>query len=134
VDVTVLTLLTIGLFAGAIGAALGVGGGIVIVPALVVLVAVPQHAAQGTSLAVIIPTAIVAAAVHGRAGRVDWRLAVALGSGGVVGGLLGAVSALSLDALVLRRLFAVFLVVMAVRMLRTAVTKAPQQTGGAPPG
>lgn len=130
---TILTLVTIGLLAGIIGAALGVGGGIVIVPALVVLVAVPQHAAQGTSLAVIVPTAIVAAMVHGGAGRVDWRLAAALGAGGVVGGVLGALSALSLDALVLRRLFAVFLALTAIRMLRSTLTRSSQQGGAGAP-
>jgi uncharacterized protein len=130
---TILTLLMIGLLAGIIGAALGVGGGIVIVPALVVLVAVPQHAAQGTSLAVIVPTAIVAAIVHGGAGRVDWRLAAALGAGGVIGGVMGALSALSLDALVLRRLFAVFLVLTALRMLRSTLTRSPQQGGAGAP-
>jgi uncharacterized protein len=129
---TILTLVAIGLFAGIIGAALGVGGGIVIVPALVVLVTVPQHAAQGTSLAVIVPTAIVATLVHSRAGRVDIRLALGLGAGGVIGGVLGAFTALSLDALVLRRLFALFLVVMALRMLRSTGLRPGQQTGAGP--
>jgi uncharacterized protein len=129
---TILTLVAIGLFAGIIGAALGVGGGIVIVPALVVLVTVPQHAAQGTSLAVIVPTAIVATLVHSRAGRVDIRLALGLGAGGVIGGVLGAFTALSLDALVLRRLFALFLVVMALRMLRSTGLRPSQQTGAGP--
>lgn len=129
---TILTLVTIGVFAGILGAALGVGGGIVIVPALVVLLAVPQHAAQGTSLAVIVPTAIVATLVHARAGRVDLRLALGLGAGGVIGGVVGAFTALSLDALVLRRLFALFLVLIALRMLRSTGLRTGQQTGGGP--
>lgn len=129
---TILTLVAIGLFAGIIGAALGVGGGIVIVPALVVLLTVPQHAAQGTSLAVIVPTAIVATLVHSRAGRVDLRLALGLGAGGVIGGVLGAFTALSLDALLLRRLFALFLVLMALRMLRSTGLRSAQQTGAGP--
>jgi uncharacterized protein len=130
--VTILTLVAIGLFAGIIGAALGIGGGIVMVPSLVVLLAVPQHAAQGTSLAVIVPTAIVATVVHARAGRVDRRLALGLGAGGVIGGVLGAFTALSLDALVLRRLFALFLVLMAMRMLRATGVRFRQQTGAGP--
>jgi uncharacterized protein len=130
--VTVLTLIAIGLVAGVLGAALGVGGGIVIVPGLVVLLTVPQHAAQGTSLAVIVPTAIVAAVVHARAGRVDGRLAAALGAGGVVGGVAGAFAALAIDALVLRRMFAVFLLLMAVRMLRSTALRSTQQTDAGP--
>ncbi len=114
----VVGLVAIGLAAGALAATLGVGGGIVYVPALAVLFSVPQHLAQGTSLAAIAPTALVGTIAHARAGRVDWSAAVALGLGGVLGGILGVETALRLDALLLRRLFAVFLVLMVVRMLR----------------
>lgn len=114
---TVVALIAVGLGAGALGAMLGVGGGIVYVPTLVALFSFAQHEAQGTSLAVIIPSAIVAATVHARAGRVDWRTAALLGAGGIVGGVLGARTALSLDAPLLRRMFAVFLVVAVLRML-----------------
>jgi uncharacterized membrane protein YfcA len=110
-------LITIGLLAGLLSASLGIGGGIVYVPALVSLFAVMQHEAQGTSLAVIVPTAIVAALVHARERRVAWAVAVPLGIGGVIGGLLGARTALALSAPLLRRLFAVLLVITAVRML-----------------
>ena len=125
---TVVGLIAIGVFAGILGASLGIGGGIVFVPALVVFFAFPQHAAQGTSLAVIVPTAIIATVVHGRARRVDWSMAVSLAGGGLIGGLLGAWSALAIDGLVLRRMFAAFLVVMAFRMLaktRRRVEAAP---------
>jgi uncharacterized membrane protein YfcA len=122
--VTVVGLILIGLVAGALAASLGVGGGIVYVPALVTLFAFAQHEAQGTSLAVIIPTALLAATIHGRAGRVDWRTAILLGCGGIIGGLLGAGTALSLEAPVLRRMFAVFLIVMAIRMLRRTTRAA----------
>ncbi len=114
----VLALIAIGLVAGVLASSLGVGGGIVYVPALAVLFAVPQHLAQGTSLAAIVPTAIVGAITHARAGRVDWRVAVAVGAGGVLGGVLGVDVALRLDAQLLRRLFASFLVVIVLRMLR----------------
>ncbi len=110
-------LILVGLGAGTLGSIVGVGGGIVFVPALVTLFAVAQHEAQGTSLAVIIPTTLVAAYVHSRAGRVDWRTALLLGAGGVVGGVLGARTALALDAPLLKRLFAGFLVIAALRML-----------------
>lgn len=114
---TVVGFIIIGLGAGALAATLGVGGGVVYVPALVALFSFDQHIAQGTSLAVIVPTTIVAAVVHFRAGRVDVRLALALGVGGIVGGLGGAATALALDGPLLRRMFAVFLVLMAFRML-----------------
>lgn len=129
---TILTLVLIGLFAGIIGAALGVGGGIVMVPGMVVLLAVAQHAAQGTSLVVIVPTAIVASVVHARAGRVDFRMAAWLAVGGLGGGVLGAWTALGLDGLVLRRLFAVVLVLIAIRMLRSTRQSTPTAAESGP--
>lgn len=114
---TVVAWIAIGLGAGALGATLGIGGGIVYVPALVALFSFAQHEAQGTSLAAVVPAMVVAAIVHHRAGRVDWRTAITLGSGAVIGGLLGASVALSLEAPVLKRMFAVFLVLMAIRMV-----------------
>ncbi|HLA65964.1 MAG TPA: sulfite exporter TauE/SafE family protein [Acidimicrobiia bacterium] len=113
----VVAFIGIGLVAGALAASLGIGGGVVYVPALVSLFAFGQHDAQGTSLAVIIPTAIVAAVVHSRAGRVVWPVAIPLGIGGIIGGFLGGTTAQILSAPVLRRLFAVFLVISAFRML-----------------
>lgn len=121
---TVIALIAVGLLAGALAASLGVGGGIVYVPALVALFSFSQHEAQGTSLAVIVPTMVLAGVIHGRAGRVDWRTALILGAGGVLGGWIGANAALSLEAPVLRRLFAVFLVLMAARMVRRTTRAA----------
>lgn len=114
---TVAALILVGLGAGTLGAMLGVGGGIIYVPALAALFSVAQHEAQGTSLAVILPTALMAAYVHSKAGRVDWRTAAVLGLGGILGGVLGARTALALDAPLLKRMFAVFLMFSAVRML-----------------
>lgn len=106
----------VGFGAGVLGALMGVGGGIVNVPALVTLYSFEQHLAQGTSLAVIVPTALVAAIAHSRRGQVDWRLAGLLASGGLVGGWLGARTALEIDGAVLRILFVCFLLLMVTRM------------------
>jgi hypothetical protein len=129
----IVALIAVGLAAGVLSAALGVGGGIVYVPALVTLFSFAQHEAQGTSLAVIVPTMIVAAVVHSKARRVDWHTVIALGSAAVVGGFLGASSALALDGPVLRRMFAIFLVLTSFRMLaktrRSAHQPATDQPG-----
>ena len=109
-------LITLGLFAGAIAAALGLGGGVIFVPSLVVLFGFEQHIAQGTSLAVIFPTAIVATVAHARLGNVRWRLSIPIGLAGIAGAVLGAQVALQLDADLLRRLFGIFLVLLAARM------------------
>ena len=109
-------LMTLGLLAGAMAAALGLGGGVIFVPSLVVLFGFEQHIAQGTSLAVIFPTAIVATVAHARLGNVRWRLSIPIGLAGIAGAVLGAQVALQLDADLLRRLFGIFLVLLAARM------------------
>ncbi len=91
---------------------------VVLVPALVLLFGFDQHLAEGTSLLVVIPTALTAAYRHGREGYTDWRLGMLLGLAGVAGGLLGARAALALDSLVLQRLFGGFLLLVGARMLR----------------
>jgi uncharacterized membrane protein YfcA len=128
---TVTGLLFTGFVAGALAASLGVGGGIVFVPAQVVLFGMSQHVAQGTSLAVIVPTTLVATIAHARAGRIDWPVAAGAGTGGIVGGYLGSQGALALDAGVLQKLFAAFLVVVALRMAKRATSSekaAPSAT------
>lgn len=123
----VVWLIVLGLVAGMLAATLGIGGGIVYVTSLVALFSFAQHEAQGTSLAVIVPTMIVASYTHSRAGRVDWRTALMLGIGGVLGASIGARAALALDAPVLRKLFAGLLVVVSIRMLARTRRRATAQ-------
>jgi uncharacterized membrane protein YfcA len=118
-------LLGIGLSAGILAGLLGIGGGVLIVPAMVLLAGFDQHVAQGTSLLVIIPAAVAGSWTHHRHGRLVLRDAAALAAGGVVGALLGSLTALSLDEGILRRLFAVLLVLVAIRML---VARRPAPT------
>ena len=115
---TVVALIAVGLFAGALASALGVGGGVVFVPALVVLLSFDQHLAEGTSLAVIVVTAAIATWFHDRHGRIEWRIAGTIAVGAIGGAVLGSTLALRLDPELLRRGFAAFLLVVAVRLLR----------------
>lgn len=128
---TFVGLVVLGLVAGALAASLGIGGGVIFVPALVVLFAFDQHIAQGTSLAVILPTAVVGTITHARAGRIDWRLVAVLAVTGFVGGLVGSQSALAIDETILQRMFAVLLVLIAVRMIVTGRRRGAAQV--APP-
>ena len=123
----ILALLAIGLTAGVLSGLLGIGGGLVIVPAMVLVTGLDQHVAQGTSLLVIIPAAAVGAFTHYRHGRLGLRDASVLAAGGVIGAVLGSVTALSLDQELLQRLFAILLMVVAARLLMTR-SSAPEPT------
>jgi uncharacterized membrane protein YfcA len=115
----ILILLLIGLGAGTLAGLLGIGGGVLMVPAMVLISGFDQHVAQGTSLLVIIPAAALGSFTHYRHGRLALREAAALAAGGVVGALLGSATALSLDEELLQRLFAALILVVALRMLLT---------------
>ncbi|HYI68009.1 MAG TPA: sulfite exporter TauE/SafE family protein [Candidatus Limnocylindrales bacterium] len=123
----VLALLGIGLTAGLLAGLLGIGGGVVMVPAMVLIMGMDQHIAQGTSLLVIIPAAVLGSFTHHRHGRLALRDAAALAVGGVLGAVLGSVTALSLDDELLQRLFAVLILIVAVRLLTTR-RSAPKPT------
>lgn len=115
--VQLVELVVIGLAAGFLAGLLGIGGGVLMVPAMVLILGFDQHVAQGTSLLVIIPAALTGSLAHYRRGRLVLRDAVTIAAGGVIGALIGSVFALSIDDELLRRLFAGFLLIVAVRML-----------------
>lgn len=115
----VLALLGIALTAGVLAGLLGIGGGLLMVPAMVLITGFDQHVAQGTSLLVIIPAAAFGSFTHYRHSRLALRDAAGLAVGGVVGALLGSLTALSLDEDLLRRLFALLLLAIAAQMLLT---------------
>jgi uncharacterized membrane protein YfcA len=117
-------LILFGLFTGAAAGLLGVGGGIMMVPFLTLVASLPQHAAEATSLLVVLPTAIVASIVLHRRGVGDLWLAVRFGALGAAGGVLGALLALALPAHALRILFALFLGAVAIRLIRDALVAA----------
>ncbi len=115
----------LGLASGTASALLGIGGGAIIVPVLVIGFGYGQHLAEGTSLAVIVPTALVGAVTHGRRNYTDWPVGLRLAAGGLVGSLLGAEVALALPAALLSRAFGVLLVVITVVLVRRAQRQRP---------
>lgn len=112
-----------GLVAGAFGALLGLGGGILLVPILALGFDMPLTAAVGTSLICVIATSTGGAAVNVRAGRADVRLGVLLAAGTVVGALTGGVVAGFLPERILAGLFALLLVYTAWTMGRGALRR-----------
>jgi uncharacterized membrane protein YfcA len=110
-------LAAIGLVAGVLAGLLGVGGGVVLVPALVLMLGFDQHVAQGTSLVVIVPAALAGSTVNYRRGRFRLLDAALLVAGGLAGAAIGSSMALGLQDASLRRLFAVLLVAFGVQQL-----------------
>ncbi|MCC7053118.1 MAG: sulfite exporter TauE/SafE family protein [Gemmatimonadaceae bacterium] len=113
--------LLIGLGAGLLSGLFGIGGGIVIVPALVVIAQMAQKTATGTSLAaLLLPVGALGAWQYYKAGSLDWRAALLLAPGLFFGAFIGAKLALQLPGRDLQRAFAVFLVIIAGRMWYSA--------------
>ena len=114
----ILSYLGVGLTVGIVSATLGIGGGVLLVPALLFIWACSMHTAIGTSLAVIAVGSLAAATRHFMLGNVDLRLAGALAVGMVVGGFfIGAPLAEMLPGEILKRIFGVLLVVVGLRMI-----------------
>jgi hypothetical protein len=104
-------VLLVGLVVGAASGVVGIGGGILFVPALVWLFGMDQHKAQGTSLgALLAPVGVLAFLEYYRSGHVDLRIAALLAVGFLVGGFFGAQWAQQIPDVLLRKVFAVTLV------------------------
>ena len=114
----VILCLALGLFAGVVSGLVGIGGGIVIVPAFVLFLGMSQHLAQGTTLALMVPPiGILAAWTYYKQGYVDVRIAVLVCGGFVLGGLLGAKFAVGLSNQVLQKVFGSILLLVSMKMI-----------------
>jgi len=108
----------IGLIAGVLGGIFGVGGGVLIVPALVILLHLSQHTATGTSLGALLPpVGVLGAWEYWRHGEINLTFSLWIGLGLLIGAYFGAVIAFKMSDANLRRAFAVFMILIAVRML-----------------
>lgn len=117
----ILASIAIGLLAGFAAGMLGIGGGSIYVPALVLLMDEPQHIAQGASLAAIVATAIVGGVTHLRQGNVHLPTVAWVAPAAVVAAFGAALLADQLDAAVLRRIFAAVFIYFALIMIVGAV-------------
>ncbi len=114
----IVILIIIGLSAGLVSGTLGVGGAIIIVPALVFFLSLSQHQAQGTSLAVLVfPVGILAFLNYYRHGYVNFKLALIMMVAFVVGSLLGSMIAVRINERLLRILFGILVIFLGIRMI-----------------
>jgi uncharacterized membrane protein YfcA len=114
---TALALIAVGVVAGTAAGLLGVGGGVVMVPAMVLLVGIPAAVARGSSLAVIIPTALVGTRSNLQRRNADLRAATLLGLSGVVSSFGASQLSVGLDEQLSNRLFAGLITFVALKML-----------------
>ncbi len=114
----ILSLILIGILAGVLSGLVGVGGGIIMVPLLVMFFSFNQHEAQGTSLAVLaVPVTAVAVFNYYKEGQINLKYAAIIAVFFVLGSIVGSKLALTLDQKVLKKVFAVVLLVIAGKML-----------------
>lgn len=125
-----------GVLTGVLSALFGVGGGIVMVPFMTIALDLTQHTAEGTSLLVIVPTALAGIIAHRRRQRIRLRHVVLLAAGGIAGSLVGASIALGIPGELLEDLFGILLTLVGleivwsgVRGVRATQTKDPPTTG-----
>lgn len=118
-DIDIVTALLIGLAGGTFGGLLGIGGGTLFVPALVLIMGQEQHTAQGISLVVIIPTAMSATAANLKRGYVDKQVAMWVAPVAVLFALAGAFVAGQLEGDTLSRVFGIVVLYVGSRSLYT---------------
>jgi uncharacterized membrane protein YfcA len=104
--------------AGFLSGLIGIGGGIVIVPALVFLLAMNQKTAQGTTLFLfMMPVGFLAVYNYHKAGHVDFKMAAIMAVTFIVGSYLGSKTAIAFDTKVVKQIFAVMIIVIGIKML-----------------
>jgi uncharacterized protein len=115
---TEIGFLMLGAVAGVFSGLLGIGGGTVVVPGLVYLFGMTMHKAQGTILAAFLPpVALLAVMKYAQASQVDWKAAMLIAAGIFAGGYFGAMISLSLSEMAIKRVFGVFLIIVAVKLI-----------------
>ncbi len=112
------SLIIIGLLAGVFSGFMGVGGGVVMIPLMILLLGYDQHQAQGMSLAVLaVPVTFIAAYNYHTAGHtIDWKYALVIAACFVIGGFFGSKIAVAINQEVLKKIFALILVIAAVKL------------------
>jgi len=110
-------LIVIGIISGLLSGIFGIGGAIIVIPALVFIIGLSQHEAQGTSLAFMLPpVGVLAAWNYYKEGYINWKIALVLSLTFFVGAYLGSRFSLNVSDRTLRRMFGILLMVMAIKM------------------
>ena len=115
---TCIILIVIGILAGLLSGVVGVGGGLIMIPLLIILLGLSQHQAQGTSLAVMLPPiGILAAINYHKAGFVQWEYAMIIAVTFIIGGYFGSKYAVNLRPEIVKRVFGIVMLIGALKMI-----------------
>ncbi len=114
---TILFLICVGLLAGFLSGVLGIGGGVVMVP-LLLFIGFTQHQAQGISLAAMLPpVTLLAVLQYTKEGYVDWKIALVISATFIIGGLFGSKLAVAINEQLLKKIFGVLMLFIALKMI-----------------
>jgi len=113
-----ISLVLIGLLAGFFSGTLGIGGSVVMIPLMILWLNFSQHQAQGTSLAVLaVPVTLLAAMNYYKEGHVNWKYAAIIAITFIIGGYLGSKLAISINQVLLKKIFGVVLLLVALKII-----------------
>jgi uncharacterized protein len=119
---TLLILITIGIGAGILSGFVGIGGGVVIVPALMHVFSMSQYEAQGTSLFILLlPVGILAVQNYWKAGNVNWQFGLVVALTFVAGGYLGSKLALRINPAIVKLVFGILMAYVSIKMITSGV-------------
>lgn len=114
----IFSLILIGIIAGTLSGLLGVGGATILIPALLIIFKMTQHMAQGTSLiAMLLPVGLLAAIKYAQAGNANIKFGLIIAVGFLIGGWIGASFAQPVPDDILRKIFGVYLLIIAIQMI-----------------
>jgi len=115
---TCIILIVIGILAGILSGVVGIGGGLIMIPLLIILLGLSQHEAQGTSLAVMLPPiGILAAINYHKAGFVKWEYAMIIAITFIIGGYFGSKYAVILRPEIVKRVFGIVMLIGALKII-----------------
>jgi len=119
----IFSTILMGLIAGIVSGLLGVGGGGVLVPLMVIVLGISQHSAQGISLLVIVPTAMIGVWHFHKRRLIDYRMAAYLAVGAVIGILISANFVQFIPGTILKKIFGVFVLFIGCQMIMSKTPK-----------
>ena len=116
--ITILILLIIGILAGFSSGMVGIGGGIIIVPALVFFLGLTQHQAQGVSIGMLLlPVGFLAAMNYYKSGNIDISKSLIIGASFIIGAYFGSKVSLNIDGAIMKRIFGVVILLISLKLI-----------------